>query len=156
MPCRECRAPISPSAKACPSCGAPKPARGPVVHGLHRLGNFCIWLGLIVIVLMILVAATWADDHKRVAWDELESGKAYMIRTEIHSQTFYQTKLHGVWVFPGGGFFKVYERIVHEGVLWYRTKWIKPQSLDPNENIEGWIRADELRGHGAYVVRGYD
>ena len=109
-----------------------------------------------LLVLVLWAGAASADDHKRIAWDALEPGKAYMIRTEVRSQTFYQTKLHGVVRFPGGGFFKVYERVVHEGALWYRTKWIKPRSLDPNDNIEGWVRAAQLRAHGAYIVRGYD
>lgn len=110
----------------------------------------------VLLVLALWAGAAFSGDHQHVAWDALEPGKAYMIRTEVRSQTFYQTKLHGVMVFPGGGFFNVYERVMHEGVLWYRTKWIKPASLDPDDNINGWVRAAELRAHGAYVVRGYD
>ena len=84
-----------------------------------------------------------AGDHKHVMWDALEPGKAYMIRAEVRSQTFYQTKIHGIVRFPGGGFFKVYECVVYEDTLWYRTKWIKPASLNPNENIKGWVNAGE-------------
>ena len=104
----------------------------------------------VLLALVLWTGAASADDHQHVAW------KAYMIRTEVRAQTFYQTTLHGVVVFPGGGFFKIYERRMHEGTLWYRTKWIKPRSLNPNDNIEGWMQADQLRDHGAYVVRGYD
>ena len=75
-----------------------------------------------------------------------------MIRTEVHSQTFYQTMRDGVVRFPGGGFFRIYERIVREGQLWYRAKWIKPATIGSHGDIEGWMRADQLRGHGAYVA----
>ena len=109
-------------------------------------------IAVTLLALVLWAGTAFPGDHQHVAWDALEPSKAYMIRTEVHSQTFYQTTLHGVVRFPGGGFFKVYERVTHEGVLWYRTKWIKPRSLDPNENIEGWVRADELRVHGAYVA----
>ena len=110
----------------------------------------------VLLALVLWAGAAFSGDHQRIAWDALEPGKAYVIRTEVRSQTFYQATLHGVVVFPGGGFFKVYERRMHEGTLWYRAKWIKPRSLDPNDNIEGWMQADQLRDHGAYVVRGYD
>ena len=115
---------------------------------MRRLASLCI--------ILIFSLPVSAGDHQHVAWDALEPGKAYMIRTEVHSQAFYQTTLHGVVRFPGGGFFKVYERVMHEGALWYGTKWVKPRSLDPNDNIEGWMKAAELREHGAYVIRGYD
>ena len=111
---------------------------------------------VILCIILILSLPAFADDHKRVAWDALESGKAYMIRTEVRSQTFYQTTLHGVMVFPGGGFFVIDERRTHEGTLWYRATWIKPRTIGSHGDIEGWMRADQLREHGAYVVRGYD
>ena len=79
-----------------------------------------------------------------------------MIRTEVYSYAHYLPIRAAVVRFPGGGFFKIYERVMHEGALWYRTKWIKPASLDPDDNIKGWVKAAELRAHGAYVVRGYD
>ena len=109
-----------------------------------------------LLALVLLAGAALAGDHRHVAWDALEPGKAYMIRTEVHSHLYYLPTRTGVCRFPGGGFFKVYERIVHEGMLWYRTKWIKPESMDPNENIEGWVKAADLRGRGAWVIRGYD
>ena len=109
-----------------------------------------------LLLTLFWTSATLSDDHKRVAWDALEPDKAYMIRTEVRAQTFYQTTLHGVVVFPGGGFFKVYERRMHEGTLWYRAKWIKPRTIGSHGDIEGWMQADQLREHGAYVVRGYD
>ena len=67
---------------------------------------------LALLVLFVWSSATFPGDHQHVAWDALEPGKAYMIRTEVHSQAFYQTTLHGVVRFPGGGFFKVYERVM--------------------------------------------
>ena len=112
------------------------------------------WVAVLALVLWAEAGA--ADDHKHVAWDALEPDKAYMIRTEVRSQTFYQTTLHGVVVFPGGGFFKVYERRMHEGILWYRAKWIKPRTIGSHGDFEGWMRADQLQERGAYVVRGYD
>ena len=107
---------------------------------------------LALLVVIVWSSATLPGDHQWVAWDALEPGNAYMIRAEVYSQTFYQTKLHGVVRFPGGGFFKVYERVMHEGEFWYRTKWIKPASLDPDETIEGWIKATDLREHGAWLA----
>ena len=105
----------------------------------------------ISIILMLSLNVS-AGDHQHVAWDALEPGKAYMIRTEVHSHMHYLPVRASVVRFPGGGFFKVYERVEHEGTLWYLTKWIKPRSLDPNDNIKGWVRAEELRDHGAYVA----
>ena len=154
--CRECNVAVSRSAKACPQCGARKPAQGGVQYGLNQLANACFWLGLLALLLVVLVAAAEADHHKHVAWNELEPGKAYMIRAEVHSHLYYLPTQTGIVVFPGGGFFKVHERHVHEGALWYRTTWIKPQSLDPAENIDGWVKAYQLRWSGAYVIRGYD
>jgi len=53
--CRECQAEVSNSAKACPQCGADKPAYGKVLHGieataqgLRAIGCFLILLGLLV------------------------------------------------------------------------------------------------------------
>lgn len=54
-PCRECGVAVSTAAKTCPGCGAPKPARGPIVHALHRLANFCIVVGLVLTILMVLL-----------------------------------------------------------------------------------------------------
>ena len=107
---------------------------------------------LALLVLLVWSGATLSGDHQRVAWDTLEPGKAYMIRAEVHSHAHYLPVRAAVVRFPGGGFFKVYERVEHEGSLWYLTKWIKPASLDPRDNIKGWIRAEELREHGAYVA----
>lgn len=110
-----------------------------------------------LLALVLWVEVAFADDHKRVEWDALEAGKAYMIRTEVHTQAHYASQRYGGVVrFPGGGFFKVYERLDHEGALWYRTKWVKPRTIGDHEDIRGWMRAEELRDHGAYVVRGYD
>lgn len=110
----------------------------------------------VLLSLVLWAGVVSADDHQRVAWDALEPDKAYMIRTDVRSHAHYLPVRASIVVFPGGGFFKVYERRMHEGTLWYRAKWIKPRSLNPNDNIERWIQADQLRDHGAYVVRGYD
>ena len=77
---------------------------------MRQLVSFCI-------ILMLSLPA-FSGDHQHVAWDALEPGKAYMIRTEVHSQTFYQTPRHGAVRFPSGGFFRIYERAEHEGTLW--------------------------------------
>ncbi len=49
--------------------------------------------------------------------------------------------------------FKVYERLFHDGVLWYRAKWIKPETIGDRHDILGWTKAAGLRGHGAYELR---
>lgn len=120
---------------------------------MTRCQEFCT---ASLVVLVLWAGAASADDHKRVAWDALEAGKAYMIRTEVHSHRHYLPVRASVVRFPGGGFFKVYERVTHEGALWYLTKWVKPRTIGDHDDIRGWIRADELRDHGAFVVRGYD
>lgn len=107
---------------------------------------------LALLVLLVWSCATLSGDHQWVACDALESGESYMIRTPADSLATYLTKRHGVVRFPSGGFFKIYERIVHDGGLWYRTKWIKPRLLDPNDNIEGWMKVADLREHGAWLT----
>ena len=52
--CRECKAPISRSAKSCPQCGAKNPAKGKVQHGLDETGNAFMKVGCLIIVLGLL------------------------------------------------------------------------------------------------------
>ena len=106
----------------------------------------------VLLALVLWAGVAFPGDHQHVAWDALAPGKAYMIRTEVHSHAHYLPVRAAVVRFPGGGFFKVYERVMHQGTLWYLTTWIKPRSLDPNDNIKGWVRAAELRTHGVYVA----
>lgn len=94
--------------------------------------------------------AEQADE--RVEWDALEVGKLYMIRSTVHAQGSYRTRVLGVWRFDGGGMFKVIERRLHGGVLWYRMQWIKPMTIGDHEDIRGWTVAESLREHGAYEV----
>ena len=109
--------------------------------------------------LVLLLIPLWGNSafpgsHERwVEWDALEAGKLYMIRTTVHAQASYRTQRLGVWRFPGGGMFKVYERLFHDGVLWYRAKWIKPETIGDRHDILGWTKAAGLRGHGAYELR---
>ena len=98
--------------------------------------------------------SAFPGSHERwVEWDALEAGKLYMIQTTVHAQASYRTQRLGVWRFPGGGMFKVYERLFHDGVLWYRAKWIKPETIGDRHDILGWTKAAGLRGHGAYELR---
>ena len=54
--CRECRGEIARSAKRCPHCDAEKPTRGRLAHGLHKLANFLIVVGLLLTILAVLAA----------------------------------------------------------------------------------------------------
>ena len=64
----------------------------------------------------LLLIAFWSSAifsgvHQHVAWDALEPGKAYMIRTEVHSYAHYLLVRAAVVRFPRGGFLRVYERV---------------------------------------------
>ena len=52
--CRECKARISRSAKACPQCGAKNPAKGTVQHGLAETGNAFMGCGCLLIILGLI------------------------------------------------------------------------------------------------------
>ena len=52
--CRECKARISRSGKACPQCGTEEPAKGKVQHGLNETGNALMKVGCLLIILGLL------------------------------------------------------------------------------------------------------
>ena len=87
-----------------------------------------------------------ANQDQRVKWDTLEVGKLYMIQATVHAQATYRTQRLGAWRFDGGGLFKVHERRFHDGDLWYRMQWIKPETIGDSEDILGWTKAEGLRG----------
>ena len=108
-------------------------------------------LAVVAVTLALVVVAGAAE--RRVDWDDLRVGRLYMIRTTVHAQASYRTQRLGLWRFDGGGVFKVHERLFHEGDLWYRMQWIKPDTIGDSEDILGWTKAVGLRGHEAYELR---
>ena len=50
MSCRDCGTIVSKSAKACPQCGAKKPATGKVAWAIRKTGNALLIIGLILVL----------------------------------------------------------------------------------------------------------
>ena len=49
--CRECDGRVSKGAKACPHCGAKKPARNRIEHGLHEASNALMGCGCLLVII---------------------------------------------------------------------------------------------------------
>lgn len=49
--CRECQAEVSSTAKACPKCGADRPAYGKVMYGLEVFSKGMFALGCLLVVI---------------------------------------------------------------------------------------------------------
>ena len=114
-------------------------------------------MAVVMLAALALVAPEARGGQERgvdlVEWDALEVDKLYMIRETVHAQASYRTQRLGLWRFDGGGVFKVHERLSHDGDLWYRMQWIKPDTIGDSEDILGWTKAEELRGHGVHELR---
>ena len=53
--CRECQAEISTSAKACPQCGADKPAYGKVMYGIETATKGLQAIGCLIFLIGLLL-----------------------------------------------------------------------------------------------------
>ena len=78
--CRDCKADVSTSAKACPKCGALEPGTGKFIYFLNRFAYYCFWIGLVLTLLWIAASfAAEAGEHQHVHGDELEAKECYIL-----------------------------------------------------------------------------
>ena len=74
--CRECKAEISTSAKACPQCGAKKPAQGKIIWGLNQLAKLSFSLGIILILATCVFGIAGAQERGTLSNEEREELEA--------------------------------------------------------------------------------
>ena len=107
---------------------------------------------LLALAAALWVAAVLAGDQ-RVAGDALKVGQLYRIeQAGVRSLNVPGNPMFGVIRLAGWKIIKVYERREVEGELWYWTKAITMQTLNPRDHIWGWIAAADLMARGVSRV----